>query len=80
MDRWARALRTDLLLSCSGDISRIAASPSLSRASASARSGMDSRPFTVTQELMPRCSRLATWSDIRATRGEMTTVTAPVLS
>ena len=80
MSRWARALRTDLLLSCSGDISRIAASPSLSRASASARSGMDSRPFTVTQELMPRCSRLATWSAIRATRGDMTTVTAPVLS
>ena len=27
MDRWARVLPTDLLLSCSGDISRIAASP-----------------------------------------------------
>ena len=56
------------------------ASPSRTRSRASARSGMDSNPLTVTHEPMPRASRPATWSAIRATSGEITTVSAPVLS
>ena len=56
------------------------ASPSRILSMALRLSGMDSRPFTVTQVLIPRFSRLATWSAISATRGEMTTVRLPVLS
>ena len=56
------------------------ASPSRTRSSASALSGMDSSPLTVTQEPMPRASRPAAWSAISATSGEITTVRAPVLS
>ena len=58
----------------------MAASPSLSFSSASVRSGIDSMPLIVMQETMPCASSPATWSAIRATNGEMTTVTAPVLS
>ena len=58
----------------------MAASPSLSLSSASDRSGIDSMPLIVTQATMPCASSPATWSAIKATSGEMTTVTAPVLS
>ena len=69
-----------MLLSCSGEMRRIPASPSLIRSNALARSGIESRLFTVTQLPIPRASSPATWSDISATNGEITTVSAPVLS
>ena len=68
---------SDLLLSCSGEMSRMDASPSLIRSRAFRLSGIDSRPFTVTQELTPCFSRFATWSAMSATSGEMTTVRLP---
>ena len=40
---------------------------------------MESMPLTVTQHSIPRPSSPATWSAISATRGEITTVSAPVL-
>ena len=76
----SRAPLRDRLLSCSGEMSRMDASPSRTRSRALRLSGMDRRPLTVTQLLMPCFSRLATWSAISATRGEMTTVRLPVLS
>ena len=56
------------------------ASPRRTRSSASARSGIDSRPLTVTHEPIPRASNPATWSAMSATSGEITTVSAPILS
>ena len=56
------------------------APPSRTRSNASARSGMESMPFTVTQHSIPCLSSPVTWSAISATRGEITTVSAPVLS
>ena len=56
------------------------ASPSRTRSSASARSGIDNSPLMVVQQPILRCSSPATWSAISATSGEMTTVSAPVLS
>ena len=59
---------------------RIPASPRRTLSNASARSGMDRSPLMVTHEPMPRASRPLTWSAMRATSGEITTVRAPVLS
>ena len=56
------------------------ASPSRIRSSASARSGIDNSPLIVTQQPIPRASSPATWSAMSATRGEITTVSAAVLS
>ena len=39
---------------------------------------MDSKPFKAAHELMPCASKPATWSAIKATSGEITTVKAPV--
>ena len=55
-------------------------SPRRTRSSTSARSGIDSRPLSAAQLLMFLASSPATWSAIKATSGEMTTVSAPVLS
>ena len=56
------------------------ASPSRTRSYASARSGMDRSPLTVTQEPMLWAFSHATWSAMRATRVEIIIVKAPVLS
>ena len=56
------------------------ASASRTRSYASARFGMDSSPLTVTQEPMLWAFSHATWSAMRATRGEITIVKVPVLS
>ena len=72
--------RTEVLRNCSGEISRIAASPRRTLSRASWRSGSDNSPLIVTAEAIPARASPCTWSAISATRGEITTVNAPVLS
>ena len=73
-------MRAELTSDISGDMRRMDASPILTRSNASARSGMDSRPFTVTREPMPLVSRPCHLVCHKGPRGAITTVRAPVLS
>ena len=56
------------------------ASPMRTLSRESCRSGRESSPLIVTAEEIPARARPCTWSAMSATSGDITTVSAPVLS
>ena len=80
MSRCCRACFTDGDRSCSGEMITSDACPRMIRSRASLRSGIESRLLMLTALVMPCLSSPASWSAIRATSGEITTVRALVLS